>query len=162
MNCSFTWHTNQIQLVYHSLSKYCHLWKKSIFENKGYFIELNLSSRPIYFIILYKHSLLLHFLMHSNSQWIIHKSIKDKLIAKRDQVTSIRSIIFTGAILRIYVLMKTLVWLAFPLRQYFQIAWQLLKIKATYHMISLSYILESEANQHSRETELLLNCWNIF
>lgn len=39
-------------------------------------------------------------------QWIIHKSIKDKLIAKRDQVASLKRIIFTGSMLKMYVLEK--------------------------------------------------------
>ena len=67
----------------------------------------------------YKHILPLYCVIHNNFQWISHKSIKDRLIAKRDQATSIRRLIFTGTIQKIYVLEKRLVWLALLLIQDF-------------------------------------------
>lgn len=76
-------------------------------KSQGYFTELDLSSQPIHFIILYKQILPLHSFIHTNFKWIFYKSIKGKLIAKRDQGTSIRNIIFTGTILKIYVLEKS-------------------------------------------------------
>lgn len=44
---------------------------------------------------------------HSNVQGLIHKSIKDKIIAKRDQVTSLKKIIFISSRLKMYVLEKS-------------------------------------------------------
>ena len=106
--------------------------KREISENQGYFRVIALL-RPIYFVILYKHILPLYCVIHNNFQWIIHKSTKDKLIAKRDRATSIRRLIFIGAIQKIYVLETRLVWLALLLIQDFTFVWLILKIENLSH-----------------------------